>query len=231
MKEIVRICTKCKIEKPITEFTKRLNRKGKLHTQCKQCIAEGSRKSHLKVRLLVLYHYSNGKMICACCGEDTIGCLTLDHVNNDGADHRKKIGDFGNSVNRWIIKNNFPEGFQVLCYNCNCSKGANKGICSHKLPSKEKEFRMLLNEELEKRKPKVKYSEIFPDWNKQDRPQFRKVVRPSKEELNKMLWEIPSSEIAKKFGVSGKTIEKWAKRYGLVKPIRGYWQKVKAGKI
>ena len=51
----------------------------------------------------------------------------------------------------------------------------------------------------------------------------RKVSRPSKEELEKMLWEIPTVAIAEKFGVSDKAVSKWAKSYGLTKPPRGYW--------
>lgn len=57
-------------------------------------------------------------------------------------------------------------------------------------------------------------------WNR------RVVDRPSKEELSKMLWEIPTSTIAKNFGVSDAAICKWAKSYGLEKPPRGYWAKV-----
>lgn len=26
---------------------------------------------------------------------------------------------------------NYPEGYQVLCYNCNCGKSINNGICPH----------------------------------------------------------------------------------------------------
>ena len=68
--------------------------------------------------------------------------LTIDHVNNDGAAHRKAIGKvFPSTGNRalivemytWLEKNEFPSGFQVLCYNCNLSKHRNKGICEHKL--------------------------------------------------------------------------------------------------
>lgn len=57
----------------------------------------------------------------------------------------------------------------------------------------------------------------------------RKAVRPSKEELEKLLWEMPTTHIAKKYNVSDKAIEKWAKNYNISKPPRGYWQKLKAG--
>jgi hypothetical protein len=45
-----------------------------------------------------------------------------------------------------------------------------------------------------------------------------------------MLWERPTSEIAKNLGVSDKAIEKHSKKLGLKKPPRGYWAKIQAGK-
>jgi len=53
----------------------------------------------------------------------------------------------------------------------------------------------------------------------------RKVERPSKEQLKKLIWEKPTIHIAKEFGVSDKAIEKWCKAYGIEKPPRGYWAK------
>jgi hypothetical protein len=55
----------------------------------------------------------------------------------------------------------------------------------------------------------------------------RKVERLSKEELEKMIWEKPTTSLAKEFGVSGKAIEKWCKTYGVQKPPRGYWSRNK----
>lgn len=51
----------------------------------------------------------------------------------------------------------------------------------------------------------------------------RKVARPSREVLNKLLWEKPTIEIAKEFNVSDSAVGKWAKTYGIQKPPRGYW--------
>ncbi|WP_333033914.1 MULTISPECIES: hypothetical protein [unclassified Microcoleus] len=42
-----------------------------------------------------------------------------------------------------------------------------------------------------------------------------------------MLWEKPTTCLAKEFGVSGKAIEKWCKTYGIQKPPRGYWNQKK----
>ncbi len=47
----------------------------------------------------------------------------------------------------------------------------------------------------------------------------------SKEDLEKLLWEKPTTHIAKDFGVSDNAVAKWAKNYGLKKPPRGYWTK------
>lgn len=55
----------------------------------------------------------------------------------------------------------------------------------------------------------------------------RKVNWPSKEELAELLWNKPTQQIAKDFGVSDKAVEKWAKKYKLEKPKRGYWSKRK----
>ncbi len=53
----------------------------------------------------------------------------------------------------------------------------------------------------------------------------RKVERPSKEELEKMIWEASVSEVARKFGVSNVAVAKWCKSYGISTPPRGYWAK------
>ena len=50
---------------------------------------------------------------------------------------------------------------------------------------------------------------------------------PPKEELEKMVWEIPSTHIAKIYNVSSKAVERWCKKYNISKPPRGYWNKIK----
>lgn len=56
----------------------------------------------------------------------------------------------------------------------------------------------------------------------------RKVRRPSKEVLADLLWKKPTSQLALDFGVSDKAIAKWARQYGLEKPPRGYWAKLRS---
>lgn len=79
-----------------------------------------------RLKTLILTHYSGGTPKCKHCGETHLEFLTIDHINNDGAQHRKQLGN--NSSRKlypWLKKHNFPPGFQVLCMNCNWLKGLN----------------------------------------------------------------------------------------------------------
>lgn len=89
---------------------------------------ENSRKRRYILRYLALEHYSNGLIECACCGENNQIFLTIDHINNDGNNHRKQISSGG--LYQWLKSHNYPKGFQVLCYNCNMVKG-HYGMCVH----------------------------------------------------------------------------------------------------
>lgn len=51
------------------------------------------------------------------------------------------------------------------------------------------------------------------------------VLRPTKEDLFKLVWEKPTLQLAKDFGVSDQAISKWCKIYQISKPPRGYWTK------
>lgn len=76
----------------------------------------------------VFNHYGSQ---CSCCGENMFEFLEIDHINNDGSKHRKQINKYGSTFYGWLIENDFPEGFQVLCKNCNIGKHRNGGICPH----------------------------------------------------------------------------------------------------
>jgi hypothetical protein len=104
----------------------------KYHNDHRDALLAKSKLHGQNQRRLVLEHYGEGIIECACCGESNIKFLTLDHVNNDGYLHRKQLKLTGHKILRWIIKNEFPKGFQVLCMNCNFGKRMNNGICPHK---------------------------------------------------------------------------------------------------
>ena len=56
---------------------------------------------------------------CARCGETDQDVLQIDHIDGGGNQHRKKIGE---PLIRWLHKQGFPSGYQVLCANCNIKK-------------------------------------------------------------------------------------------------------------
>lgn len=89
-------------------------------------------QSGRRLRLLVLKHYGGDPPVCACCGEHRIEFLAIDHVNGDGAEHRRQLKQQvgGQSICRWLRDNRFPAGFRVLCSNCNTAIGA-YGMCPH----------------------------------------------------------------------------------------------------
>jgi hypothetical protein len=93
---------------------------------------EAVRKSRARLKAEIYDRYGDK---CACCGETEPKFLTLDHVNGGGRGHRASLGTKGASslaVMYDIKKRGYPPDFQILCFNCNCGRQANGGICPHK---------------------------------------------------------------------------------------------------
>ena len=79
---------------------------------------------------LVFDHYGRS---CACCGETIPLLLTIDHINNDGAKHRRQLsgsrtGKVGAWFYKWLVDNGLPPVYQTLCWNCNMGKHINGGV-------------------------------------------------------------------------------------------------------
>lgn len=151
----MKICKICGIEKPLDEYN--TDGKGYKYQPCKKCCAiryskwQKDNREHVRdyqrtwinanrdrhnshgrsyisrVKSEVFDHYGNK---CSCCGETEPKFLTIDHVNNDGSEHRKEIK--GDKIYAHIIKAGFPDMFQILYWNCNLGKMLNGGVCPHK---------------------------------------------------------------------------------------------------
>ena len=87
---------------------------------------EENKKKHQAIKLLCLEKYGGPR--CCWCGQTEIKCLSIDHINNDGAAHRGADKQAKSSMYWWLKKNDFPPGFEVLCMNCNFSKHHNGGV-------------------------------------------------------------------------------------------------------
>ncbi len=97
-------------------------------TICNTCL-DKRRKRRQKIREIVFRHY--GGFNCKCCGESQQLMLAIDHIHNNGNEHRKQIGHRSHCFYMWLYRHNFPEGYQILCHNCNYARFRNGGICPH----------------------------------------------------------------------------------------------------
>lgn len=111
------ICTKCKIRPVVpNKYT------------CAICLTK-NKNYKTRIKREVLDKYGG---VCSCCGESNIGFLTIDHKNNDGNIQRQEFKQgTGSKFYGWLKKNNYPDGYQVQCWNCNCGRAFNNGICPH----------------------------------------------------------------------------------------------------
>jgi hypothetical protein len=171
-------CCRCKESKPATpEFFYRAGKSG-LCPYCKPCskiISKERRKDPVSGALTretqKRYHAANRESrremfrmrnirwkreaiaayggSCACCGETAIEFLAIDHVNEDGHEHRND-GLRRGHIYLWLRRNKHPQGgrFQVLCNNCNIAKSMYGG-CPHRGPAPYRSLQVRIREKVE----------------------------------------------------------------------------------
>lgn len=151
---MTKICFSCGVEKPIDDFPLRIDSKDGHRGICRECrnkqarthdrsayakhyryvnrerLSEYNKLRNLIKKIRVLSYYSQGEPRCVCCGETEIVFLCFDHIKGGGTQHRKTLGSMGRQFYYWLERNNYPEGYRVLCYNCNMSIGF-YGFCPH----------------------------------------------------------------------------------------------------
>jgi len=122
----------------IEEYARRWHRAAGTVVHAAVAFVEGPRygRSRTVYRPLHFYYRARHDAImayggyrCACCGEGDPRFLTLDHIHNGGAEHRRQVRS--NHIFRWLRNRGYPPGFQVLCWNCNCGRYHNGGECPH----------------------------------------------------------------------------------------------------
>lgn len=139
---VSKLCTRCGQTKSVDQFNRSSHFKSGYNIYCKPCrksiCAPGKPRQNLRLkrqnrtyRQRALLHYGGE---CACCGEDRYEFLAIDHEHGGGNQHRKKLkaeGKGGSAFPRWLFDQGYPEGFRVLCHNCNSALGY-YGYCPHK---------------------------------------------------------------------------------------------------
>ena len=82
-----------------------------------------------RLRLECLKFYGKNGIECKCCKEQNEVFLAIDHIEGrDKFNHKYRSG--GTALYYWLVKNKFPDGFQILCFNCNWAKHK-IGVCPH----------------------------------------------------------------------------------------------------
>ena len=214
----------------ISHFTGARWNKGKIYPKYKKSrpldkiLVENSNfitSSHLRKRLIDENILENKCYICGIINwNDKYISLHLDHINGNNLDHRL-------------------ENLRILCPNCHSQTDTFGSKNKTKYCNNRKRLR----------------DEIFNKINENSNDLFNKVINkcinceiniknsqircgkcnlkyrnrniPPKEVLEKEIWEIPTIQLAKKYQVSDKAIEKWCKKLAIEKPTIGYWVKKK----
>lgn len=130
--EAVKVCPHCKQQKPkTTEFFSPRKSRGPnaFNSWCRACERMRNTENQGMRRKEVLRVYG-GK--CACCGESHPSFLGIDHIDGNGNQHRRTHtnGRAGDAFYRWLKKYDYPNGFRILCWNCNMARGF-FGRCPH----------------------------------------------------------------------------------------------------
>ena len=87
----------------------------------KEIVYDHNMRKKAQRKVEVLTHYGPEHKLQCCWKECTVAdidMLSLDHVNNDGAeDRRNSAGGSGDALYRKVEREGFPTGFQTLCFN------------------------------------------------------------------------------------------------------------------
>ena len=76
------------------------------------------------------YDPSATEPYCHCPGHDE-RCIELLVIDHKKKRTKKEKGLTGKSFYKYLKENNYPEGYQVLCFSCNFVKELYNGKCPH----------------------------------------------------------------------------------------------------
>lgn len=180
---------------------------GKLKDICSTCYRLGYRNKTKKRAI----DYKGG--CCSVCGYDKyIGSLQFHHVYPENKSFI--ISDFGFNKFDSLIEE--LDKCILVCSNCHGEIHGGLVDVVEIFKEQQATFPKYIKEE----KPKKIYQ-----------PKIKNSKRPDKEVLEKLVWEMSCVKIGEMFGVSDNAVNKWCKYYGIKKPGRGEWGRIKYGKL
>lgn len=104
----------------------------KYRARCRTWHTKHTEQKKIERRLVKYHVVAELGGNCACCGEDDLRFLTIDHINQDGKQHRREVGGSGHHVYLDIKRLGCPKDrFRVLCWNCHMATSRGD-ICPHK---------------------------------------------------------------------------------------------------
>lgn len=153
-------------------------------------------------RKLKFAEFLGGK--CFYCGIDDIECLDFHH--KDPTKKEFTISQFLNKISDDRILDEIKK-CELVCANCHrkIHHMYKQKVIMHFIGNYNKDDIINSNKKYVARKYLQKI-----DW-------------PTKEELYKLVWEMPSEKVAKTLGVTGGAIKYWCDIYEIKKPPLGYW--------
>jgi len=120
-----KMCNSCNSKKTIAYRKNRY--KDDTEFRGHECARGKRSRDKLKLETFIHYSGTNPPQCANLFGEHkepytTIAALTIDHIDDNGAEERERIFHnkhrAGIDFYRWLRKNGYPEGYQVLCFNC-----------------------------------------------------------------------------------------------------------------
>ncbi len=174
---------------------------------CNVCRTSNSRKNK-KIKAV---EYMGGK--CIVCNYDKcIAALSFHHIEP----HEKEFGFSSNMTKPFEILRIELNKCIIVCSNCHSEIHAGL-IDIEPYVSLQNKIRQ------------VYVPEVIPEVSYE--PVMKISKKPDKEVLEKLVWEMSCVKIGEMYGVSDNAVNKWCRLYGIKKPGRGDWEKIKLGKL
>lgn len=174
------------------------------------------------IRKLKMVDIKGGK--CSICGYcKNLAALEFHHVNPENKSFNLDARKLGNT--KWSLLLKEAEKCVLICSNCHAETHSPDSSIE-KIKAISENMAGEYNEKMQKRQPKKEKTRKTLGV-----PQKKKGNWPTVQEMEKLVWEKPSTLLAKQIGVSDAAVKKFCKKWRIQKPPRGYWRKVECEKV